>query len=93
MDEKMNIQEKTFGYFTQEDWLEIKDYMKEVLKEDIHNIIEEEYIFDVDYIRDETDKNLKQAISEVVREVIKEEDINIREIMRSEVRNMLNAES
>lgn len=85
----MNIQEKTFGYFTQEDWLEIKDYMKEVLKEDIHNIIEEEYIFDVDYIRDETDNNLKQAITEVVREVIKEENINIKQIMKNEIRGML----
>ena len=47
-----NIQEKTFGYFTQEDWLEIKDHIKEVLKEDISNVIEEEYLFDADYIRD-----------------------------------------
>lgn len=88
----MNIQEKTFGYFTQEDWLEIKDYIKEVLKEDIHNIIEEEYIFDVDYIRDETNKNLKKSISEVVKEVIEEENINIKKIIRDEVREAIKNE-
>lgn len=88
----MNIQEKTFGYFTQEDWLEIKDYIKEVLKEDIHNIIEEEYIFDVDYIRDVTDKNLKDAISEVIKEVIEEENLNIKEIIKSEVRRAISNE-
>lgn len=25
-----NIQEKTFGYFTQEDWLEIKEHIKDL---------------------------------------------------------------
>lgn len=83
----MNMQEKTFGYFTQEDWLEIKDHIKEVLKEDIDNLIEEEYIFDIDYIREVENKYLKQAVKEVVEERKTEIKQIIKETIREEIKN------
>lgn len=82
----MNIQEKTFGYFTQEDWLEIKDHIKEVLKEDIDNLIEEEYIFDIDYIREVENKYLKQAVKEVVEELLEERKTEIKQLIKETIR-------
>lgn len=77
-----DIQNKVLGYFTEDDWLEIKEYIKEVLKEDIHNLIEEEYIFDIDYIKDIEQLYLKDMVKEVVIEFLEEENIDLKEIIK-----------
>ena len=77
-----NIQEKTFGYFTQEDWQEIKEHIKEVLKKDIDNVINENYIFDADFIRDTEKEYLQESVEEVVKEIFADQDIKLKEIIR-----------
>lgn len=84
-----NIQEKTLGYFTQEDWLEIKEYIKKVLKEDIDNVINENYIFDADFIRDTEKEYLQESVKEVVKEIFKEQDIKLKEIIREVIKEEL----
>lgn len=84
-----NIQEKTFGYFTQEDWLEIKDHIKEVLKKDIDNVINENYIFDADFIRDTEEEYLQESVKEVVKEIFADQDIKLKEIIRQVIKEEL----
>lgn len=84
-----NIQEKTFGYFTQEDWLEIKDHIKEVLKKDIDNVINENYIFDADFIRDTEKEYLQESVKEVVKEIFADQDIKLKEIIRQVIKEEL----
>lgn len=82
----MNTQEKIFGYFTEEDWLEIKEHIKKVLKKDIENLIEEEYIFNIDYLRSAEKEYLEDATKEVVREILKENDLELKKIIKEVVR-------
>lgn len=84
-----NIQEKTFGYFTQEDWLEIKDHIKEVLKEDISNVIKEEYLFDTDYIRDIEKDYLYEAARTVIKDLLIENDIELKKVIKQVIREEL----
>ena len=84
-----NIQEKTFGYFTQEDWLEIKDHIKEVLKEDISNVIKEEYLFDTDYIRDIQKDYLHEATADIIKEILAESDIDLKKVIKQIIREEL----
>ncbi len=84
-----NIQEKTFGYFTQEDWLEIKEHIKEVLKKDIDNVINENYIFDADFIRDTEEEYLQEAVKNVVKEIFADQDIKLKEIIRQVIKEEL----
>lgn len=84
-----NIQEKTFGYFTQEDWLEIKDHIKEVLKKDIDNVINENYIFDADFIRDTEEEYLQESVKNVVKEIFADQDIKLKEIIRQVIKEEL----
>lgn len=86
---EMNIQEKTFGYFTQEDWLEIKDHIKEVLKEDISNVIKEEYLFDTDYIRDIEKDYLYEAARTVIKDLLNENDIELKKVIKQVIREEL----
>ena len=85
----MNTQEKIFGYFTEDDWLEIKEHIKNVLKEDISNIIEEEYIFDAEYLRNIEKEHLLELEKEAMEEVIKEEGIDLENIIRQVIREEL----
>ncbi len=85
----MNIQEKTFGYFTQEDWIEIKEHIKEVLKKDIDNVINENYIFDADFIRDTEKEYLKESVKEVLKEIFADQDIKLKEIIRQVIKEEL----
>ena len=82
----MNTQEKIFGYFTEEDWLEIKEHLKEVLKKDIENLIEEEYIFDIDYLRSAEKEYLEDATKDAVKELLKENDLELRKIIKEVIR-------
>lgn len=84
-----NIQEKTFGYFTQEDWQEIKDHIKEVLKEDITNVISEEYIFDIDYIREIEKDYLHEATVTIIKEILAENDIELKKVIKQVIREEL----
>lgn len=84
-----NIQEKTFGYFTQEDWQEIKDHIKEVLKEDITNVISEELIFDIDYKREIEKDYLHEAAVRVIKELLVENDIKLNKVIKQIIREEL----
>lgn len=84
-----NIQEKTFGYFTQEDWIEIKEHIKEVLKKDIDNVIDENYIFDADFIRKAEKEYLQESVKEVVKEIFMNQDIKLKEIIRQVIKEEL----
>ena len=84
-----NIQEKTFGYFTQEDWIEIKEHIKEVLKKDIDNVIDENYIFDADFIRKTEKEYLQESVKEVVKEIFADQDIKLKEIIRQVIKEEL----
>lgn len=83
------IQEKTFGYFTQEDWQEIKEHIKEVLKEDITNVINEEYIFDIDYIRDIEKDYLHEATADIIKELLVENDVDLKKVIKQIIREEL----
>lgn len=84
-----NIQEKTFGYFTQEDWQEIKEHIKKVLKKDIDNVINENYIFDADFIRDTEKEYLQESVKDVVKEIFTDQDIKLKEIIRQVIKEEL----
>ena len=84
-----NIQEKTFGYFTQDDWIEIKEHIKEVLKKDIDNVINENYIFDADFIRKTEKEYLQESVKDVVKEIFVDQDIKLKEIIRQVIKEEL----
>lgn len=84
-----NIQEKIFGYFTQEDWLEIKEHIKEVLKRDIDNVIDENYIFDAEFIRDTEKEYLQESVKDVVKGIFNDQDIKLKEIIRQVIKEEL----
>ncbi len=86
------IQEKTFGYFTEEDWLEIKEYIKEVLKEDIHNVITEEYIFDIDYIRELEKDYIYDCTRDIIKEVLKDQEEGLKKVIREVIREVIKNE-
>ena len=84
-----NIQEKIFGYFTQDDWIEIKEHIKEVLKKDIENVIDENYIFDADFIRKTEKEYLQESVKDVVKEIFTDQDIKLKEIIRQVIKEEL----
>lgn len=87
-----DIQEKTFGYFTEDDWLEIKEYIKEVLKEDIHNVITEEYIFDINYIRELEQDYIYDCTREIIKEVLKDQEKELKKVIRDVIREVIKNE-
>lgn len=88
----IDIQEKTFGYFTEEDWLEIKEYIKEVLKEDIHNVITEEYIFDIDYIRELEKDYVFDCTRDIIKEVLNDHQEGLKKVIREVIREVIKNE-
>lgn len=60
----------------------IKEHIKDVLKKDIENLIEEEYIFDIDCLRSAEKEYLEDATKDVVKELLKENDLELKKLIK-----------
>lgn len=82
-------QEKLLKLFTEEDWLEIKDHLKELLKENLGEALEHEYVFIPETLSDVVYDHLNDKLEKVVRDLLKEKEIDIEKILRDIVKEEL----
>lgn len=76
------IQEKILCSFTEQDWNDIKEGIKELIVRDFEHLIEERYIFEPDRVQDVVNDNLNEAVVRVVENWLVENNINIEKMIK-----------
>lgn len=76
------IQEKILCSFTEQDWNDVKEGIKELIVRDFENLIEERYIFEPDRVQDVVNDNLNEAVVRVVENWLVENNINIEKMIK-----------
>lgn len=76
------IQEKILCSFTEQDWNDVKEGIKELIVRDFENLIKDRYIFEPSRVQDVVNDNLNDLIVKVVKDWLEEKKINIEEMIR-----------
>lgn len=76
------IQEKILCSFTEKDWNDVKEEIKELIVRDFEHLIEERYIFEPDRVQDVVNDNLNEAVVRVVENWLVENNINIEKMIK-----------
>lgn len=76
------IQEKILCSFTEQDWNDIKEGIKELIVRDFEHLIEERYIFEPDRVQDVVNDNLNESVVRVVENWLIENNINIEKMIK-----------
>lgn len=76
------IQEKILCSFTEQDWNDVKEGIKELIVRDFEHLIEERYIFEPDRVQDVVNDNLNEAVVRVVENWLVENNINIEKMIK-----------
>lgn len=79
------IQEKILCSFTEQDWNDIKEGIKELIVRDFEHLIEERYIFEPDRVQDVVNDNLNEAVVRVVENWLVENNINIEKMIKDTI--------
>ena len=75
------IQEKIFCGFTDEDWNDIKNEIKEMIIEDFRNTMEHEYLFNPEDINYVLHDGLGEYIIMVIQNIMEKEEINVEKLV------------
>lgn len=81
------IQEKILCSFTEQDWNDVKEGIKELIVRDFEHLIEERYIFEPDRVQDVVNDNLNELVVKVVENWLVENNINIEKMIREALFN------
>lgn len=81
------IQEKILCSFTEQDWNDVKEGIKELIVRDFENLIEDRYIFEPSRVQDVVNDNLNDLIVKVVENWLRDNDINIEKMIRDALFN------
>lgn len=76
------IQEKILYSFTEQDWNDVKEGIKELIVRDFEHLIEERYIFEPDRVQDVVNDNLNELVVRVVENWLVENNINIEKMIK-----------
>lgn len=81
------IQEKILCSFTEQDWNDVKEGIKELIVQDFEHLIEERYIFEPDRVQDVVNDNLNESVVRVVENWLVENNINIEKMIKDTLFN------
>lgn len=76
------IQEKILCSFTEQDWNDVKEGIKELIVRDFENLIEDRYVFEPRIIQDALSDNLEDFIVKVIENWLRDNDINIERMIK-----------
>lgn len=77
------IQEKILCSFTEQDWNDVKEGIKELIVRDFENLIEDRYIFNPSRMQDVVNDNINELVVKVVEDWLRDNGINIEKMIRN----------
>lgn len=66
------LHEAIFQSFTEEDWDDVKDDIKEIIVQDFNDTREAEYLYNIEMIQDTVGDYLSDSIENMLKDFIKE---------------------